>query len=164
MCLEDPPLWRSRLTFFRNYTSFAPPGGTDNRPKVACYVSTYMLAQATVLPSFFNRPDVSALDVYWVDLFGKSFTHFRILNLYNIWTKGPSQKTVSPLVTFPEPSYPILVVGDFNIYHPVPDPLRSHSAAELATSSPYFSTTSGLGFGLLNQPGVQARFPHGSSC
>ena len=71
--------------------------------------------------------------------------------------------TVSPLVAFPETLFPTLVVGDFNIHHPLPDPLRSHSAEELATSFPYFSRSSELGFGLLNQPGVYTRFPLGGS-
>ena len=160
-CLQDPPFWRSRLPSFQNYTSFAPPGGTGNKPKVAFYVSSYLLAQATVLPAFFDRPDVITLAVFRGDLFGKSFSHFRVLNLYNLWTKRTSQMTVSPLVAFPEPSYPTLVVGDFNIHHPLPDFLCSHSAEELATSFPYFSRSSELGFGLLNQPGVYTRFPLG---
>ena len=71
--------------------------------------------------------------------------------------------TVSPLVAFPETSFPTLVVGDFNIHHPLPDPLRSHSAEELATSFPYFSRSSELACGLLNQPGVYTRFPLGGS-
>ena len=163
VCLQDPPFWRSRLPSFQTYTSFAPPGGSGNKPKVALYVSTYLLAQATVLSAVFDRPDVAALDVFGVDLFGKSFSHFRILNLYNLWTKRTSQMTVSPLVAFPETSFPTLVVGDFNIHHPLPDPLRSHSAEELATSFPYFSRSSELGFGLLNLPGVYTRFPLGGS-
>ena len=126
---------------------------------MAFYVSTYLLAQATVLPAVFDRPDVVALDVFGVALFGKSFSLFRILNLYNLWTKRASQMTVSPLVAFPETSFPTLVVGDFNIHHPLPDPLRSHSLDELATSFPYFSRSSELGFSLLNQPGVYTRFP-----
>ena len=84
VCLQDPPFWRSQLPSFLNYTSFAPPGGSGNKPKVAFYVSTHLLAQATVLPLFFDRPDVVALDLFGVDLFGKSFLHFRILNLYNL--------------------------------------------------------------------------------
>ena len=163
VCLQDPPFWRSRLLSFQNYTSFALPGGTGNKPQVAFYVSIHLLAQATVLPAFFDRPDVVVLDVSGVDLFGKSFSHFRILNLYNLWTKRTSQMTVSPLVAFPETSFPTLVVGDFHIHHPLPDPLRSHSADELATSFPYFSRSSELGFSLLNQPGVYTRFPLGGS-
>ena len=104
---------------------------------------------------------MAALDMFGVDLFGKSFSHFRILNLYNLWTKRTSQMTVSLLVAFPETSFPTLVVGDFNIHHPLPDPLRSHSAEELATSFPYFSRSSELGFGLLTQPGVYTHFPLG---
>ena len=67
--------------------------------------------------------------------------------------------TVSPLDAFPVSSFPTLVVGDFNIHHPLPDPLRTHSAEELATFLPYFSRLSELGFGLLNQPGVYTHFP-----
>ena len=55
---------------------------------MAFYVSTYLLAQATVLPAFFDRPDVAALDMFGVDLFRKLFSHFRILNLYNLGPKG----------------------------------------------------------------------------
>ena len=80
----------------------ASPGGTGHKPKVDFYVSTHLLAQATVLPAFFDRPDVITLNVFGVDLFGKSFSHFRILNLYNLWTKRTWQMTVSPLVAFSE--------------------------------------------------------------
>ena len=71
--------------------------------------------------------------------------------------------TVSPLVAIPESSCPTFVVGDFNIHHPLPDPLRSHSAEELATSVPSFSRSSELSFGHLNQPVVYTRFPLGGS-
>ena len=106
---------------------------------------------------------MATLDVFEVNLFGKSFSHFQILNLYNLWIKRISQMTVSPLVAFPESSFPTLVVGDFNIHHLLPDHFRAHSAEELATSFPYFSRSSELGFGLLNQPGVYTHFPLGSS-
>ena len=69
--------------------------------------------------------------------------------------------SVSPLVAFPASSHPTLVVGDFNIHHPLPDPLRSHSSEELAVSFPYLSRSSELGYGLLNLPGVYTRFPLG---
>ena len=160
---KPPPFWRSRLPSFQNYTSFAPPALPGRNPKVEFFVSTLLLAQVTVLPTFFHRPDVAALDLFGVGLFGKSFSYFRILNIYNLWTKRTSQKTVSPLIAFPDLLHPTLVVGDFNIHHPLPDPLRSHSAEELATSLPYFSRMAELGFGLLNQPGVYIRFPLGGA-
>ena len=71
--------------------------------------------------------------------------------------------TVSPLVAYPEPSYPTLVVRHFNIHHPLSDPLRSHSAEELSTSSLYFSRSSELGFGVRNQPAVYTCFLVGGS-
>ena len=163
VCLQDPPFWRSRLPSFQIYTPFAPPGGTGNKPRLAFYVFTHLLAHAIVLPAFFDRLDVAALDVFRVNLFGKSFSHFRIFNIYNLWTKKISQMTVSPLVAFPEQSCPTLVVGDFNILHPLPDPLRSPSAEELAMSFSYISRSSDLGFGLLNQPCVYTCFPLGGS-
>ena len=64
---------------------------------------------------------------------------------------------------FPTSPAPPLPVGHFNIHHPLPHHLRSHSAEELATSFPYFSRMAELGFGLLNQPGVYTRFPLGST-
>ena len=81
VCLQDPPFWHSPLSSFQNYTSFAPPRQTGSKPKVVFYVSIYLLAQGTVLPAFFDRPYMAALDVFAVDLFGRSFSHFRILNL-----------------------------------------------------------------------------------
>ena len=111
VCLQDPPFWRSSLPSFQNYTSFAPPGGSGNKPKVAFYVSTHLLALATILPAFFDRPDEVALNVFGVDLFGMSFSHFRIFNLYNLWIEGTSQMTVSRLVAFPKPPSPPLWWG-----------------------------------------------------
>ena len=57
----------------------------------------------------------------------------------------------------------LLVVGDFNIHHPLSNPLRAHSSEELALSFPNFSRASELGFELLNLPGVFTRFPLGGS-
>ena len=71
--------------------------------------------------------------------------------------------TVSFLVTFPDLPYPILVVGDFNIHHPLPDPPHSHSVEELATSFLSLSMSSELGFGLLDQPGLYTHFTLGGS-
>ena len=71
VCLQDPPFWRSHLPSFQHYTSYAPPAGSGRKPKVAFYVSTFLLAQATVLPAFFDRADVAALDLFGVGLFGK---------------------------------------------------------------------------------------------
>src|SRR5712664_3566315 len=90
VCLQDPPVWRSRLPTFRGYSSFFPPPPPRSKPKVAFYVSTCFLASATVLPCFSERMDVAALDIFGTGLFGSAFSQFRILDLYNLWSKGAS--------------------------------------------------------------------------
>ena len=122
-----------------------------------------LLSHLTVLPLIFDRYDVAALDIYASDLFVGSFTQFRILNVYNLRPRHAGSMTVSPVVSLPEVDFPLLVVGDFNIHHPLSDPLRAHSSEELALSFPYFSRASKLGFELLNLPGVFTHFPLGGS-
>ena len=122
-----------------------------------------LLSHLTVLPWFFDRYDVATLDIYGSDLFGDSFTQFRILNVYNLRPRHAGSMTVSPALSLPEVDFPLLMVGDFNIHHPISDPLRAHSSEKLPLSFPYFSTPSELGFELLNLPGVFIRFPLGGS-
>ena len=81
VCLKDPPVWRSRLPSFHNFTSFHAPCSGGFKPRVAFYVSTMLLSHVTVLPLFYDRFDVASLDIYGSDLFGGSFTQFRILNV-----------------------------------------------------------------------------------
>ena len=161
--LQDPPVWRSRLPFFHNFTSFHAPCANGFKPRVAFYVSNMLLSHLTVLSLLFDRYEVGALDIYGSDLFRGSFTQFRILNVYKLRPRHAGSITVSPIVSFPEVGFPLLVVGDFNIHHPLSDPLRAHSSEELALSFPYFSSASELGFELLNLPGVFTPFPLGGS-
>jgi len=121
------------------------------------------LSYATVLPRFFDRPDLAALDLFGVDPFGGSFTQFRIINLSNLWSQRRSDRTVPPDLSFPDDGFPLLVVGDFNIHHPLADPQRAYSCRDLAASFPYFSRAADLGFELLNLPGVFTRFPWDSA-
>ena len=163
VCLQDPPVWRSRLPSFHNFTSFHAPCSGEFKLRVAFYVSTMLLSHVTVLPLCFDRYDVASLDIYASDLFGGSFTQFRVLNVYNLRSRHTGSLAVSPVVSFPEEHFPLLVVGDFNIHHPLSDPLQAHSSGELALSFPFFSRASELGFELLNLPGVFTRFPLGGS-
>lgn len=126
---------------------------------MAFYVFSYLLARGTVIPWFLERLDVVAIDIFGTDLFGLSFSSFRKINLYNLCTQRSSLMLVSPLVAFPDSPHPTLVVGDFNIHHHLPDPLRSHSSEELVFSFTYLSRSLELGYGLLNLPGVYSRFP-----
>ena len=125
VCLQDPPVWRSHLPSFHNFTFFHAPCAGGFKPRVAFYVSTMLFSHLTVLPLFFDGYDVpvAALDIYGSDLFGGSFTQFRILNVYNLRPRHAGSMTVSSVVSFPEVDFLLLVVGDFNIHHPLSDPL-----------------------------------------
>ena len=122
-----------------------------------------LLSHVTGLPFFFDRFDVAALDIYEYDLFGGSFTQFLILNVYNLRPRHAGSMTVSPVVSLPKVDIPLVVVGDFNIPHPLSDPLRAHFSEELALSFPYFTRASELGYELLNLPGVSTCFPLGGT-
>ena len=151
LCVYKFPLFGApAFLLFKTTPHLPPQAGPATNPR---WLFMFHLPPGSIhgFTCFFNRSDVAALDVFGVDLFGKLFSHFRILNLYNLWTKRTFQMTVSPLVAFPVSSFPTLLVGNFNLYHPLPAPLHTHSAEELAISFPYFSRSSQLRFGLLNQ-------------
>ena len=48
VCLRDSPFWLSCLPSFPNFIAFAPPARHGLKLKVAIYVSSNMLAQATI--------------------------------------------------------------------------------------------------------------------
>ena len=163
VCIQDPAVWRSRLASFHNLMFFHAPCSDGFKPCVAFYVSTMLLSHVTVLHLFFDCFHVADLDIYWSDLFGGSFTLFRILNVYNLKSCHAGSMTVSPVVSFPVVDLPLLVVGDFNIDQPLSDPLRAHSSENLALSFPYFSRAYELGFEFLNLAGLFTRFPFGGT-
>jgi len=111
VCLQDPPFWRSRLSFFSGFKSFCPPHPLGSKAKVAFDVSSRFLSYGTVLPRFFDRPHVAAMDLFGVDLFGGSFNQLHILNLYNLWSQRSSVTTVPPDLSFPDDGFPLFVVG-----------------------------------------------------
>ena len=163
VCLQDPPVWRSHLPYFHNFTSFHAPCSGGFKPRVAFHVSTTLLFHLTVLPLFFDHYDVASFDIYGSDRFGGSFTQFRVLNVYNLRSRHTGSMAVSPVGCFPEVNFPLLVVGDFDIHHPLSDPLRAHFSEELVFVFSFFSKASELGFELLNLPRVFTRFPLGGS-
>ena len=161
--LQDPPVWGSRLPTFGGFTLLHAPTVGNRKPRVALYVSSALWAYATILPLFFDCFDVAALDFHGSDLFVRIFPQFRILNVYNLRSNSVNCMTVSPVVSFPEIHFPLLVVGDFNIHHPLSDSLRAHSAEELNVSFPYFSRAARMGYELLKTPRVFTWFPLGGN-
>ena len=159
VALQDAPVYRAKLPSFHLFTDFSPSTTGGCKPQVAFYVYGSFLSTISLLPRFFGRGDVMALDLFTPDgFFNPSTTGFTIINSYS--TKGRSNNTrsVPPDIIFPSSPLPTLTLGDLNIHHPTADPLRTFKEEEIATSSPYFDRATDLGFSLLNTPGVFTRF------
>ena len=158
VALQDPAVYRGNLPSFQFYSSFSPPSSGNKKLRIACYVFTSFLSTITLLPQFFDRGDIMALDLFSPDgFFNPSMTRFTILNSYS--TKGLSNNTrsVPPALIFPAMRGPTLTLGDLNIHHPTAEPLRCFKEGELTTSVLYFDRATELGFSLLNTPGVYTR-------
>ena len=123
------------------------------------HTQSVTLQEAPVVPLFTDRSDVASLELHSSDLFSQGTGTLSIINCYSVCGGRESLHTVAPQYTLPTPSHPTLVVGDFNIHHPLSDPLRTHSQAELHVSFPYFPRAADLGYNMLNTPGVYIRFP-----
>jgi len=159
VALQDPLVYRGKLPSFNLFTVFSPPTTRGCNPRVAFYVYGSFLATVSLLPRFFGRGDVMALDLFTPDgFFNPSTTGFTIINSYS--TKGRSNNTrsVPRDIIFPSSPLPTLTLGDLNIHHPTADPLRTFKEDEIATSTPYFDRATDLGFSLLNTLGVFTRF------
>src|SRR5437868_1056551 len=62
--LQDPPFYRNRLPVFSGFKAFAPPPSQAKAVKVAAYISLDFLNSYLILPVFFDRLDLMAVDVY----------------------------------------------------------------------------------------------------
>ena len=159
VALQDPPVYRGKLHSFSLFTVFSPPATGCSKPWVAFYVYSSFLASGSLVPRFFGRGDVMALDLFTPDgFFNPSTSGFMMINSYS--TKGRSNNTrsVPADIIFPASPLPTLTLGDLNIPHPTADPLRTFKDDVIATSTPYFDRATDLGFTLLNTPGVFTRF------
>jgi len=151
--LQDPPVYRGKLPSFNFFTAFSPPTNGGCQPRVAFYVYSSILATICLLPRFFGRGDVRALDRFTPDsFFNRSTTGFTIVNCYSTKGRLNNTRSVPPEIIFPESPLLTLMLGDLNIHHPMAEPLRVFKEDELATSTPYFDRATDFGFTLLNVP------------
>jgi len=159
VALQDPPVYMGKLPSFNLFSAFSPPTSGGCKPRVAFYVYSSFLSTVSLLPRFFGRGDVIALDLFTPDgFFNPSTTGFTIINCYSTKARLKNTRSVPPDVIFPVSPLPTLTLGDLNIHHPTSDPLRLFKEDEIATASPYFDRATDLGFTLLNTPGVFTRF------
>jgi len=92
-------------------------------------------------------------------LFGSPHHSLRVTSLYLLHTNCPPYQSIFPDRVFAVLSYPHLLLGDFNLHHPLADPLRSLSDKEFAFSARYLDVAFDTPYHLLNTLGVYTRFP-----
>ena len=159
VALQDPPVYRRKLPSFNLFTALSHPTNGGCKPPVAFYLYGSFLSTISLLPRFFGRGDVMALDLFTPDgFFTPSTTGFTIVNSYSTKGRLNNTRSVPPGIIFPESPLPTGTLGNLNIHHRTADPLRVFKEDELATSTPYFDSARDLGFTLLNVPRVLTRF------
>jgi len=94
-----------------------------------------------------------------VGLFGSPHSSLRVTSLYLLRTNRPPYRSIPPEKVFSVLSYPQLVLGDFNLHHPLADPWRSLSEREFTIFTRYFDAAFEAPYHLLNTPEVYTRFP-----
>jgi len=153
VALQGPPVYWGKLPSFNSFSVFSPPTKGGCKPRVACYVYSSFLSTVSLLPRFFGRGDVMALDLFTPDgIFDPSTTGFTIINSYSTKGRLNNTRSIPPDIIFPASHLPTLTLGELNIHHLTADPLRTFKEDELATSTPYFDRATELGFSLLNLP------------
>jgi len=162
VALQDIPLLKNCPPVFHNYKCFFPPATDSYKPHVATYVHKRLLRVVSILPLFFERGDLMAVNFHSPEgLFDTSQNLFPLYNAYSI--PSGDHMSVFPLDLFPQLDFRTIVVWDLKIHHPTSDPTRFLSINDQFISFPYFNVASAQLFSLLNIPGVYTRFPFTSN-
>jgi len=158
VAIQDPPFRRLVLPTFPGFMSFAPP--PSGRLWVAIYVSRTLNQHMSCSTVFHESADMISVDFLSPEgLFGSPHHSLRVTSVYLLCTNSPPYRSVPPERIFSFLFYPHLVLGDFNLHHPLADPGRSLSEREFIISTHYFDATFDVPYHLLNTPGVYTRFP-----
>jgi len=92
VALQYPPVYSRKLPSFQFNPGFSPPGTGDKKRHVPFYICSSFLSTITLLPPFFERGDIMALDHFPADgVFNTGMTWFTIIDSYS--TKGRSNNT-----------------------------------------------------------------------
>ena len=156
--IQDPPSRRSVFPTFLGFLSFAhPPPG---RPRVAIYVSRTLNQHLSCSTVFHDSSEMLSVDVVSAEgLFGSPHRSLRVTSVYLLHTNRPPSHSIPPEQCFSFLPYPHLILGDFNLRHPLADPCRSLSEREFTISARCLDVAFDIPYHLLNTPGVNTRFP-----
>ena len=158
VAIQDPPSRESVLPTFLGFRSFAPP--PPGRPRVAIYVSRTLNQHLSCSTVFHDYSEMLSADVFSPEyLFGSPHRSLRVTSVYLLHTNHPHYRSTLPERLFSFLSYPHLILGDFNLHHPLADPGRSLSEREFMISARHLDVGFDIPYHLLNTPGVYTRFP-----
>jgi len=126
VAIQDPPSRRSVLPSFPGFLSVAlPPPGC---PRVAIDFSPVLNQHLSCSPVFHDSSEMHSMDVLSPEgLFGFPHRSLRVTSVYLLRTNHPPYHFIPPDGIFSFLPYPHLVLGDFNLHHPLADPCRSLS-------------------------------------
>jgi len=158
LLLFKTPSRRSVLPTFPGFLSFAPP--PPGSPRVAIYVSGTLNQHLSCSTVFHDSSEMLSVDVFSLEgLFGSPHRSLWVTSVYLLHTNNPPYHSIPPERLFSFLSYPHLVLGDFNLHHPLADPCRSLSEREFTISALYLDVAFDVPYNLVNTPGVYTRFP-----
>jgi len=133
-----------------------PPGCLP----VAIYVSRVLNQHLSCSTVFHKSSEMLSVDAFSPEgLFGFPHRSLRVTSVYLLQTSGPPYCSIPPEQLFSFLSYCHLILGDFNLHHPLADPCRSLSEREVTLSARYLDAAFDIPYQLLNTPGVYMRFP-----
>jgi len=130
VAIQDPPSRRSVLPTFPGFLSFAPPPPGHSR--VAIYVSRTLNQHLSCSTVFHDFSKMLSVDIISPEgLFGSPHRSLRVTSVYLLHTNRPPYCSIPPERLFSFLPYPHVVLGDFNLHHPLADPCRSLSERNL---------------------------------
>jgi len=127
---------------------------------MAIYISCSLDLHLLCTTVFHGTSEMLSIDVFSPEgLFRSPNRSLRITSVYLLYTSHPPYCSITPDLVFSLLHYPHLIVGYFNLHHPLLDPLCSLSDRESTLSARYVDITLATPYHLLNTPGVYTCFP-----
>jgi len=92
-------------------------------------------------------------------LFGFPHHSMRVTSIYLLHTNRSPYRSIPPERLFSVLSFPHLILGDFNLHHPLADPGHSLSEREFTVSGQYLDAAFDIPYYLQNTLGINTRSP-----
>jgi len=158
IAIQDPHSRRSVLPAFPGFLSLTPP--PPGKPGMAIYIAHSLNLHLSCTTVFHNTLEMISVEAFSPE--GQLRCPHRSLSITSVYlltTNSPPYRSISTNNVFSYLPYPHLIIGDFNLLHPMADPLRTLSDREYTLSARYLDAAFNTLYHLLNTPGVYTCFP-----